>query len=334
MASPSNTAFSEAGLNPHGSGQAALSLVETHCVLCGSTDAVPEAYGYDFEYDTAGNPFRFVRCSGCSHVYLNPRPSPSDLGVIYPSNYYTLSRPGGLVRQMQRIWEGRKVAVYDRALGPGKKRILDVGCGDGRFLQVLHDFGSKEWELVGVDFDSAAVERCRRRGFTAFAKRIEDMAEEEGTFDAVVMLQLIEHVEDPVVITRRVLALLRPDGVFVVETPNLAGWDYRLFRRRWWGHYHFPRHWNLFSSDSLVRMLTDAGFVIDRTDSLISTSAWTISLGNYFLDRGYPRWFSGFFNYKNPALLALFVTLDSVRSRFGMPTSNQRVIARKPAAER
>jgi SAM-dependent methyltransferase len=329
MASPSNTESSEAGRNPHGSTSVELALVETCCALCGSAALAPEAYGYDFEYNTAQNPFRFVRCLGCGHVYLNPRPSAADLGVIYPASYYTLAGPGGLVRRLQRVWEGRKVSVYERALGPGKKRILDVGCGDGRFLQVLRDFGSADWELVGVDFDPAAIERCRARGFTAFAKRVEDMAAEEGTFDAVVMLQLIEHVEDPVRIAKRVAGLLRPGGVFVVETPNLAGWDYRLFRKRWWGHYHFPRHWNLFSTGSLERMLTDCGFVIDRTDQLISTSAWTISLGNYFLDRGYPRWFSGFFNYKNPVLLAFFVTLDALRSRLGMPTSNQRVVARK-----
>jgi SAM-dependent methyltransferase len=104
------------------------------------------------------------------------------------------------------------------------------------------------------------------------------------------MLQLIEHVEDPVAIARRVFELLRPGGIFVVETPNLAGFDYQIFRGRWWGHYHFPRHWNLFSRDSLERMLRGAGFAIERSEALISTSAWTISLGNYFLDRGYPRW--------------------------------------------
>jgi hypothetical protein len=145
------------------------------------------------------------------------------------------------------------------------------------------------------------------------------------------MLQLIEHVEDPVAIARRVFALLRPGGIFVVETPNLAGFDYRIFRERWWGHYHFPRHWNLFSRDSLERMLRGAGFAIERSEALISTSAWTISLGNYFLDRGYPRWFARFFNYKNPLLLAIFVALDSACSRLGRETSNQRVIARKPA---
>jgi SAM-dependent methyltransferase len=330
MASPSNIESSEAGRNPHGTAAVTLALVEVRCALCGADDAAPEATGYDFEYNTAQNRFRFVRCRRCSHVYLSPRPATADLGVIYPSNYYTLAGTGSLVARMQRVWEGRKVRVYREALGPGKKRILDVGCGDGRFLQVLRDFGPAGWDLVGVDFDPAAVERCRARGFTAFAKRVEDMASEDGTFDAVVMLQLIEHVEDPVVITKRVFALLRQGGVFVVETPNLAGWDHALFRRRWWGHYHFPRHWNLFSTGSLTRMLEGAGFVVERTDQLISTSAWTISLGNYFLDRGYPRWFSGFFNYKNPLLLALFVTLDTVRAWFGLETSNQRVIARKP----
>lgn len=260
---------------------------------------------------------------------MNPRPAPRDLGVIYPSTYYTLSGTKGVVAKAQRVWEGRKVDVYRAALGDGKRRILDIGCGDGRFLQVLRDFGSKQWELVGIDFDPAAVERCRARGFEAHAKRVEDFTEADGSFDAVIMLQLIEHVEDPVAISRRVYSLLKPGGIFVIETPNLAGLDYRLFRGRWWGHYHFPRHWNLFSTDSLAQMLREAGFTIDRTDNLISTSAWTISLHNYLLDKGLPDWFVRFFNYKNPLLLSLFVLLDTTRARLGMKTSNQRMMARK-----
>jgi len=271
-----------------------------------------------------------VRCRKCGHLYLSPRPAAKDLGVIYPSNYYTLAGTGSLVARAQRVWEGRKVDVYKQALGPGKKRILDVGCGSGRFLEVLRDFGPKEWELVGTDFDPSAVERCRARGFEAHQSRVEDLRGEDGTYDAVVMLQLIEHVEDPALIAERVFALLRPGGVFVVETPNLAGWDYRIFRKRWWGHYHFPRHFHLFSQASLTAMLERAGFVMDRKDQLISTSAWTISLGNYFLDRGYPKPFARFFNFKNPLLLAIFVTVDTLRSKLGMQTSNQRVIARKP----
>jgi len=289
------------------------------------------ARGRDYEYATVDDEFTFVRCRACGHVYLDPRPSSEDLGIIYPSNYYALSGPSNpLVARLQRHWEGGKVRLYRDAIGSGRRRILDIGCGNGRFLEILREHGDPAWELVGVDFDERAVSQCRNAGFEAYAVRVEDYTAERETFDGIVMLQLIEHVEDPVAVATRAFELLKPGGCFIVETPNLAGLDYRLFQGQSWGHYHFPRHWNLFSTASLHRMLTDRGFEIERTDYLISTSAWTISLHNRFLVRGYPDWFVRFFSYQNPLLLALFVTVDWTRAWLRMQTSNQRVIARKP----
>ncbi|HEY8152793.1 MAG TPA: class I SAM-dependent methyltransferase [Myxococcota bacterium] len=308
-----------------------LALVETRCALCGSGDAELAASGFDFEYSTAPNEFRFLRCLACAHEYLSPRPAASDLSVIYPPNYYAFAGPGNpLVARLRRRWEAGKVRLYRALVGAGPRRLLDVGCGDGRFLSLLREFGAPEWELVGIDFDEAAAARCRALGFEAYAGRIEDLPVAEGTLDAVIMLQLIEHVEDPVAISRAVFRLLRPGGVFVVETPNLGGLDHRWFQGRWWGHYHFPRHWNLFSTASLRRMLEAAGFQIARSEYLISTSSWTISLHNYLLDRGWPAGIVRFFHYQNPLLLAFFVPFDWLRARLGYETSNQRVIARKP----
>ena len=307
-----------------------LSLIETGCVVCGGKEAEPEATGRDFEYDTVPDEFRFVRCRGCGHVYLNPRPAPSELGRIYPANYYAFSGGGNpLVARLRRHWEGGKVRLYRRYIGEGPRRILDVGCGDGRFLELLRDYGAPEWQPVGIDIDEAAVARARARGFEARVCRVEDFEGADGTFDGVIMLQLIEHVEDPARVAERVAGLLRPGGVFVVETPNLGGPDYRLFRGRHWGHYHFPRHWNLFSTAALHRMLEERGFEILRTEYLISTSAWIISLHNRALDRGLPDPVVRFFHYQNPLLLSLFVGLDWLRARLGGVTSNQRVIARR-----
>ena len=76
MASRSNTASPRAGPNPHGQHRRdALALVETRCALCGGDDAVDEAWGYDFEYNTAQNPFRFVRCRRCAHRLPEPAPA-------------------------------------------------------------------------------------------------------------------------------------------------------------------------------------------------------------------------------------------------------------------
>jgi len=273
-----------------------------------------------------------VRCRACAHVYLSPRPAASDLSVIYPPNYYAFAGPGSpLVARLRRRWEAGKVRLYRELVGAGPRRLLDVGCGNGRFLSLLREFGAPEWKLVGIDFDEAAAAQCRALGFEAHAGRIEDLDLGESNFDAVIMLQLIEHVEDPVAISRAVFRLLRPGGIFVVETPNLGGLDHAWFQGRWWGHYHFPRHWNLFSTASLRRMLEGAGFQIAHSEFLISTSSWTISIHNFLLDRGWPAGVVRFFHYQNPLLLGLFVLFDSLRARLGYETSNQRVIARKPA---
>jgi 2-polyprenyl-3-methyl-5-hydroxy-6-metoxy-1,4-benzoquinol methylase len=312
---------------------ATLSLVETRCALCGSGDAGPEAVGRDFEYDTAANEFRFVRCRGCEHVYLSPRPRTADLSVIYPSNYYAYGGASNpIVAPLRRHWERSKVRLYRELVGDGPRRLLDVGSGDGRFLGILREAGSPGWQLEGVEIDPDAAAACEARGFRTRVGRVEDLPSGAEAYDAVVMLQLIEHVEDPVAVCEKVFALLRPGGHFIVETPNLDGLDYRWFRGRCWGHYHFPRHWNLFSSPALQRMLREQGFEIARSEHLISTSAWTISLHNHFLDRGWPDWFVRFFHFQNPLLLALFVLVDALRARLGLPTSNQRVVARRPLA--
>lgn len=307
-----------------------MTLVETQCVVCGAADAAPEASGRDFEHATVPGEFQFVRCRRCDHLYLNPRPSIEDLQAIYPANYYAYSDGGNpLAARLRRMREQRKVRLFRRAIGEASRRILDLGCGNGRLLSLLREFGSADWDLEGVDFSEDAVRQCRARGFRAQAARLEDLARENGAFDAVIMIQLLEHLEDPREACKRVHALLRPGGVFILETPNVAGLDYRLFRGRWWAPYHFPRHWNLFSAAGLRQLLGETGFSVVSTDFLVNTSSWILSLHNFLVDRGYPDWLVRLFHFQNPALLPPFVGIDLLGQWLGFGTSDQRVIARR-----
>lgn len=311
---------------------AALATTHVHCAVCGADDAPVVATGYDYEYRTSRQPWRYGRCAQCGLVYVNPRPAVEELGAIYPPNYYSFDetqRDSGLVRFFRRKLESMKVGAFHGYVGDGPKRVLDVGCGDGRFLGCLRDFGPGDWVLEGIDIDAGAVDRARAKGFAARLARLEDFEPEDGRYDMVVLFQVIEHVSEPAAMCRKVHALLEPGGVFVVETPDVAGWDERLFRTGLWGGYHIPRHWNLFPGDVLQRMLEQEGFEVVGSQPLISTSFWINSLYNWLLVRGAPKRLLRFFHYQNPLLLAPFLLLDKVRIALGGRTSNQRMVARR-----
>src|SRR6516225_207278 len=61
------------------------------CPICGHDQFGIYTVGFDYELLTCRNPWRFVRCEDCGHVWLNPRPALSALPTSYPSSYYAYS---------------------------------------------------------------------------------------------------------------------------------------------------------------------------------------------------------------------------------------------------
>lgn len=311
---------------------AELRVLEVACAVCGGREAERVATGYDYEYRTSRQPWHYGRCRECGLVYVNPRPDVSELGAIYPPHYYSFDeeqRDVALVSFFRRKLEALKVKAFGSYLEPGPRRILDVGCGDGRFLSVMREFGSSEWSLQGIDIDEGAVERARAKGLDARTTRLEDFDPGAERFDMIVLFQVIEHVSEPAEMCRKIRELLKPGGAFVIETPDVAGWDEKLFRDGLWGGYHIPRHWNLFTPETLGRMLRQEGFEVVAGQPLISTSFWINSLYNRALVRGAGKRTLGFLHYQNPLLLGLFILLDKLRMLFGARTSNQRMVARR-----
>ena len=91
------------------------------------------------------------------------------------------------------------------------------------------------------------------------------------------MLNLVEHVDDPVSVMRRGAELLTPKGVVWIQTPNWRSLDARLFRRRDWAGLHCPRHWLLFSRRGLERALCRAGLTARRIAYTQAGAFWAAS---------------------------------------------------------
>ena len=311
-----------------------IAVEPVRCCVCGAVDGEVEARGFDYEYKTSRREWVYRRCRGCALVYVDPRPADAELRTIYPPHYYSFDerkRTNPAVAFFRRKLEAATARAFAKVAGPGAKRVLDVGCGDGRFLGVLRDFGPQEWELEGLDIDAGAIERARARGLAATCARLEDFDPPDRRYDLIVLFQTLEHVSEPRAMCRKIHALLAPGGLFVIETPDVAGWDERLFRGSLWGGYHIPRHWNLFTPENLERMLATEGFETVLKQPLISTSFWINSLYNWLLVRRAPEGVLRFFHYQNPFLLAFFVPVEKLQIALGRRTSNQRLVARKRA---
>jgi 2-polyprenyl-3-methyl-5-hydroxy-6-metoxy-1,4-benzoquinol methylase len=311
-----------------------LPLEPVACNLCGSREGVPIARGRDFEYDTSDVWVTAVRCAGCGLVYLNPRPAAAALPAIYPDNYYAYDFAASLnplVRRVKDRVDAAKVGLY-RRLVPGPGRILDVGCGEGHILDMLRRHGRPDWDLWGVELGERAVQQARRAGYTVLAGRFEDVALPPGHFDLLIMNQLIEHVADPVAMLKKARAALRPGGHVVIETPNLDSWDARLFRRRYWGGYHFPRHFTLFDRRTLIAAVTVADLETVACRPLVCPQFWILSLHHAALEHRWPRAVVAFLSFRNPLLLAPATAIEFVQKLVWW-TSNLQLIARRPPTE-
>lgn len=339
-----------------------IAKVEVSCNSCGSTESKFISHGVEHEYDnTTSDVFNVVQCTNCGLIYLNPRPDVSELKTIYPDNYYAYSLQDKNVEAENKsslLYRARKhvyVSRLTKALELCRRnegdtiRVLDVGCADGRALNWYKSVQKYNVETYGVDFDKTAVEKARAAGHTVFLGRFEDADIEKGFFDLVVATHVIEHVADPKGFAARALEVLKPGGVFLCETPNAGSVDAKLFAKQHWGGYHFPRHWVLYTPESITKMAKSVGFEVDRIDFHPAPAFWNWTCHSIVKSwaNGKPEakaqkikamadhWFPPVDfqknNLRNLFFVAGFTALDIGLKMVSGSTSNMAVVLRRPA---
>lgn len=303
--------------------------VDVACNTCGSSDATEVARSRDYEFHTCENEFVFVRCVPCGHVYLRNRPDLSELSTIYPTSYYQFNEfLGPRVTWLRSLSQRTKLAPLRRYCGPGSV-IADVGCGNGELLRVAQQYGDPSWRLVGVDFSPDACAHLERMGIDNYCGIFETLTWTGDPPNAIVMNQVIEHLEDPRASVARAHALLAPGGVLILETPSTDAWDARWFFDRYWGGWHCPRHWHLYTPETLAALLSAQGFDVIETTFLLNPYTWLHSLRNVVTERlGYPG-VGRLFSERSVIALAAVSALDVVQRAARGRTSNMRLVARK-----
>lgn len=250
--------------------QEAVRSYERPCELCGATDAFVK---YDF------GAHKIHRCRVCSFMWLHPKPSPEELEEVYGFDYY----------HNEKFFDNKNETIYGyydylserfvkqqnlehlvddlrrmlTGFEPGRSRFLDAGCGLGYLLDVAFD---KDFVVEGVEYNAAAAERIRRKyTFPVFSGDL--MEYEGGPFDAVAMLDVIEHLTRPLESLDKLGSLLKPGGVLMLSTMDSDSLVSRLMGKRLEDFRRTREHLYFFTRRTITMALERHGFEVVRIDS-------------------------------------------------------------------
>jgi SAM-dependent methyltransferase len=269
------------------------------CLICGCARLEPLYDHIRDRFGVAPGEHRFLRCRSCGSATLEAPPSSEALASLYPERYtFNGTEPrrspvrAAVAALEWRLFYApvyrRRVAIFRRLTRLRRGRVLEVGCGSGLLLVHLRDAG---FEVEGVELSSADAAHGRERyGLSIREGLVESLPLERGRYDAVILVNVLEHILDPAGLMRRTYDVLRPGGCLVAGVPVVDSTYARLFGARWGAVTEAPRHVSIPSFDGMLELFRRAGFtevttapapLADRAGelvlSLIPSAATTVS---------------------------------------------------------
>ncbi|MFH1746096.1 MAG: class I SAM-dependent methyltransferase [Planctomycetota bacterium] len=207
------------------------------------------------------NRVRLLCCPDCRLAWW--RWPPFDPAALYDRAYFQSTDVGHgyddyatLEAGLRRTARARLRRLV-RLTSPGSsRRLLDIGCGTGVFLDEARGCG---WRVRGIEVSEYAAAQASRQGIPVFCARVDTVPLASASFDCVTLWDVIEHMSDPLDVLRRAARALRPGGILALSTGDFTSLCARL-SGPYWHLFSLPEHLFFFSLTSLRIMLRQCGF--------------------------------------------------------------------------
>jgi len=225
----------------------AESSTHTECLLCGNA-SLKTLRGYEKDH--------LVRCRSCRFVFSVKIPSTEQLIAFYE----TYPRAGAISPiTIKRYHELLDRFEHYRSTG----NLLDIGCGDGYFLEVAKERG---WTVYGTEFTDEAIAVCGAKGITIHQGPLDASNYEADLFDVITSFEVIEHINNPIEEMAFISKILRKDGLFYVTTPNFNSISRFLLGNKW-SVLHYPEHLSYYTAGTMTRFLGQQNFRKLKTET-------------------------------------------------------------------
>jgi len=212
-----------------------------------------------------GRVWDLSRCDRCGHTFADPCPAPEFVDSLYAR----LQDPAYDDESAGRVRNFTRLLRRLERIQPDRGTLCDVGAATGILMDLARRRG---WNVEGIEPSGWAVATARVKHGLVVRQGVFETADfPSGSFDAVTMVDLIEHTARPRDAVVRAAEVLKTGGVLCLVTPDLRSPAARLAGPRWW---HFrPAHLAYFSRRSLDVLLERTGFTVVARRRY----AWTFS---------------------------------------------------------
>ena len=265
-----------------------LVLAPVPCDYCHASESETVFVGRDRLLGIPGE-FPVVRCSSCGLLRTDPQPTLETLPEAYPAGYeihdvgldnpgapegslryalvnyrgYPLGPRASLLSRLLYAPRSHRRLSHRRMVGyvpyRGEGRLLDLGCGSGRYVSRMAAAG---WRASGLDLVERAVAEGREQGLDLSVGTLPGAELEREHYDVVTLWHVLEHVPSPLGTLRAVREILKPGGALHLVCPLSDSLAARWTGPAWYG-LDVPRHLTHFTRATLRRSITRAGFAVE-----------------------------------------------------------------------
>ena len=235
--------------------------------------------------------FEIIECTSCDFKHAIPLPKFEDLEEVYTDEYYSIEKPLYIERYLEdkEWWDLVYSARYDileKNLAKESRKILDVGSGPGLFLLKGKERG---WQVKGIEPSTQAATYSTDVLDLDIENSFLDteLASKIGSFSAINLGEVLEHLPEPFEMLKLVHSLLDDDGMICLIVPN----DFNPFQLILRDHLDFkpwwvapPHHINYFNFKSLTGLVERCGFEVVHKEATFPIDMFLLMRDNYIGD--------------------------------------------------
>ena len=208
--------------------------------------------------------FSLLKCSNCQLVYTHPKPSESKIDDYYKSQEYIShsSIKRGIINSLYTIVRNytlKKKVKMVRSLVSGRQ-LLDIGAGTGHFVKCAQDSG---FFVLGLEPDADARKVAEQQNSIQLELLEQLHALKAESYDVVTMWHVLEHVYNLKTDLKKIISLIRKDGVLIIAVPNHTSFDAGYYKE-FWAAYDVPRHLYHFSPETIKPFVEQFGLQLEK----------------------------------------------------------------------